>query len=157
MEINDFNWFPALKHIENDQRYDYWPLFLENNFLIFYCFLRIVTSCAAKSRLDGGKRVSESDPASKKTWKMMILINCVFQIFFSVTQCYRIEKCKICQLFYDDNIKFLPFRSQYCLQRLCLRTSDMENLPPLTMRWVEWMLIWICIINDAQSSSEAFA
>ena len=47
-----------------------------------------MTSCAAKSRRDGGKRMSESDSAAKKTLKMIILINCVFQKKFSVTQCY---------------------------------------------------------------------
>ena len=32
------------------------PLFLENNFLIFYCFLTKVTSYAAKSRRDEEKQ-----------------------------------------------------------------------------------------------------
>ena len=41
--------------------------FLENNFLIFYCFLKIVTLCAAKSRRDGEKQMSELDSAAKET------------------------------------------------------------------------------------------
>ena len=38
---------------------------LENNFLIFYCFLKIVTSCTAKSRLVGEKRVPDLDSEAK--------------------------------------------------------------------------------------------
>ena len=56
-------------------------------FSIFYRNAKISTSCTAKSRRDGEKRMSNSDSAAKKTQKMIILINCVFQIFFSVTQC----------------------------------------------------------------------
>ena len=41
-------------------------LFLENDFLIFYCFLELVTSCAAKFRRDGEKLMSESDSAAIK-------------------------------------------------------------------------------------------
>ena len=87
VKINDLCRFPTLKHIWNDQRYDNQPLFLENSFLIFYCFLKTVTSFAAKSRRVGDKRMSDLGSAAKKQ-KKIILVNCVFQKKFSVTQCY---------------------------------------------------------------------
>ena len=36
-----------------------------NNFLIDYCFLKIMTPFAAKSRRDGEKRKSDSDSAAE--------------------------------------------------------------------------------------------
>ena len=46
------------------------PLLLKSFFSIFYRNAKISTSCTAKSRGDGEKRMSNSDSAVKKTQKM---------------------------------------------------------------------------------------
>ena len=46
-----------------------------------------MTSHAAKSRRDVAKLMSHSDLVAKITWKLITLINCVFQNYFFVTQC----------------------------------------------------------------------
>ena len=63
VRMNDFSWLLALKHIRNGQL----ATVCRKYSLIFYCFLKIVTSCAAKSRRAGEKLILNSDSAAKKT------------------------------------------------------------------------------------------
>ena len=90
--------YPRPKHIGNNKRYDNQPLFLENNCSIFYCFLTIVTSCAAKYRRDGEKRMSKSDSAAKKNIKNDHTHHLsISELFLFVTQCYAIFSALVSQ------------------------------------------------------------
>ena len=77
--------FLVQKYFKNHPKYSDSPLLLKNFFSIFYRNTKISTSCTAKSIRLEEKWSSNLDSASKKTYKLIMLINCVFQNLFSVT------------------------------------------------------------------------
>ena len=69
-----------------------------------------MTSCAAKSRRDGGKGMSESDSATKKNIENDHTRQLCISNFFSVTQCYHLLMSYETVVEQQRNAKYLQQR-----------------------------------------------